>query len=54
MAIVPSSIFRRACWTPCRRSLKPEPVRLDLVDLVDVDDATLSNLHVAFGSLDQL
>ena len=27
---------------------------LDLVDLVDVDDATLSSVHVAFGSQDQL
>ena len=44
----------RACWTPSRISLKPEPLRLDFVDLVDVDDATLSNLHVAFGCLDQL
>ena len=27
VAIVPSSIFKRACWTPCRKSLKPEPLR---------------------------
>ena len=53
MAIVPSSIFKRACWTPCRRSLKPDPPRPDFVNLVDVDDATLSNLDVAFGNLDQ-
>lgn len=25
LQVVPSSIFNRACWTPCRRSLKPDP-----------------------------
>ena len=34
--------------------LEARPARPDFVDFVDVDDATLSNLDVTFGSLDQL
>ena len=52
MAIVPSRILSKPCWTPNRMSLKPA-TPLDLVDLVDVDDATLSSVHVTFGSQDQ-
>ena len=39
---------------PLSQILEARPARPDLVDFVDVDDATLSNLHVAFGNLDQL
>ena len=34
--------------------LEARATPLDLVDLIDVDDATLSNLDVTFGSQDQL
>ena len=57
-AVVPSRIFRSACWTP-----SPDTSRVidgvvglarDLVDLVDVDDPRLGLLHVEVGGLDQL
>ena len=53
VAIVPSRIFKRACWTPSRMILVASPARLDLVDLVDVDDALLGDTEVAVGCLDQ-
>ena len=54
MATVPSIILSKACWTPSRMSLKPEPAGPDLVDFVDVDDAALGSLNVPVGGQDQL
>ena len=57
LATVPSRIFSSACCTPSPRDVAGDGRVLalagDLVDLVDIDDAVLSQLHVKIRRLQQ-
>ena len=53
MAIVPSSILKQGVLDALPQILEASPARLDLVDLVDEDDALLGNIEIAVGCLDQ-
>ena len=58
LATVPSMILSNACWTPSpetsRVMLGFSPLRLDLVDLVDVDDALHGPVDVVVGDWNRL